>query len=209
MIIQKNVSHAERLEQIKILFQFLLMIFSSVIIGAILTKLCSERYYIIAQNPVSTHFEKLFLEKKGILEVLRSIAIYSSWDMLCVLVVFFTSFSAFNYVATDILLVASGIKTGFSITFLSKYLSAPILSYNLSVLKFSVFVFFKIILLFLLFSYSYNAAIYSLSMRYTSPNGRLKIVFPKLFTFLGVTLAYIGSIMITNSAYCWILYLLK
>lgn len=199
----------ERLEQFKILFQFVLMSVCSLVIGAFLSNIFSEQYYTVAQSVVSTHFEKLFLGYSDLLECMRAVIRYSSFDIICILAVFAVSFAVFNYAATDIILVVCGIKTGFSIAFLSEYVSNEALAYNLGVLRFTVYAVFKAALLLLLFTYSYRAAVYSISLNRTTANGRWAVTFKKLLPFLALTLAYIGAVIITNGAYCWIIYMLK
>ena len=178
------------LERVKILFQFVLMLVCSLIIGTLMTGMVEADFYIGAQSTVSSHFEMLFLDIVGVSDVIRSVIAYSVFEIICVIVIFVASFSVFNYAVSDIVLVICGIKSSFSVAFLSEYISEPIFSYNVGYLKFAVYFIFKALMLLLIFIYAYKSAVYSVDLRYSTANGRLTLKFSALFPFLLATIAY-------------------
>jgi hypothetical protein len=207
----KNIASKpmDKLEQAKIIFQFILMVLCSLIIGAMLSSICSEEYYISSQFQISAHFEKMFLGISELPDALLEILRYSLTDIVVILLVFLVSFSIVNYVATDILLIVCGIRCGFLITFLSGYLNDTPFIYNTDILDFSIFTFFKLSVLLLVLCYSYHAAICASYMKYKNENGRVSVYFSKFISFVAITVAYVGALIIINAAYCLLIYILK
>ncbi len=199
----------ERLERIKILFQFILMLVCSVIIGWLVVNSLTETFYQNSVLGVSTHFETVFINCKTFYDYIKEILLYALSDILSVFVIFVVSFSAFNYLVCDLLLVYNGLRIGTSVSFLSAFISNSIFAYNIGLLRFVVFVFFKAVVLMLMLDYAYRAALYSQKLKLTAPNGRPNVKVKVLLPFIVYTLTYIGSVIIINGVYCWLIYLLK
>ena len=202
-------SDPQKLERVKILFQFLLMLICSAIIGYGIAKNISEDFYQSSMLGVSAHFETVFLNCNIFYDYLKTVLIYAVSDILSILIIFVISFSAFNYIVSDILLIYNGLRMGFSISFLSVFVSNALFGYNIGVLRYTAFVFFKAVALTLIFDYAYRAAVYSLKFKIITPNGRPNVKIKVLFPFVVYTLTYIGSVIIINGAYCWLIYFLK
>lgn len=198
-----------KLENIKILFQFLLMLICSLTIGGVLIKSLPETFYQSLIVRVSAHFETVFINCDGIYDHIKTILLYALSDILSVAIIFVVSFSAFNYVLSDFLLVYNGIRTGASVCFLYMFISNPVFVYNIGLLRYIVFLFFKAVILILIFDYAYRAAVYSRKLKITTPSGRPNIKIKVFFPFVMYTLTYIGSLIIINGAYCWLIYFLK
>lgn len=199
----------QRLERIKILFQFLLMLVCSFAIGWMLANSVSEAFYQNSVLGISAHFETVFINCNTFYDYIKAILLYALSDILSVFIIFIVSFSAFNYVISDFLLVYNGIRVGFSVSFLSSFISDPIFAYNVGLLRYIVFAFFKAVILLLILDYSYRAAVYSQKLKITSPNGRPNIKIKVFLPFIVYTLTYVGSVIIINGVYCWLIYFLK
>lgn len=197
-----------KIELFKILFQFILMTLCACVIGIIVSQMLDVSFYESAQRSVSLHFEALFLGMNGFREVLTALIKYCLWELVCIAVVFCISFSVINYAVTDMVLVFSGFRTGFSISFLAHYLQEGRFVYSPGGLRFAVFLSVKIVLMILLFLYAYKAAAYSASLRFSS-GGRLCLKPMQIFPFCVFTLAYVGSVMIVSGAYCLVIYFIK
>jgi hypothetical protein len=194
---------------VKILFQFLLMVLCSATIGWMLVNTLSEASYHNSEFRISSHFETVFINCKILYDYIKAILLYSLSDILSLLIIFVASFSVFNYIVSDLLLVYNGMRIGFSLPFLYAFISDPVFVYNIGLLKYIVFVFFKVGILILILDYAYRAAVYSQKLKITAPNGRPNIKIKVLFPFIIYTFTYIGSLIIINGAYCWLIYFLK
>lgn len=199
----------QKLERIKILFQFVLMLICSIIIGLMLVNSLSETFYQNSMLGISAHFETVFINCKTFYDYIKAILLCALSDILSLLIIFVVSFSAFNYAVSDILLVYNGLRIGFSVSFLSAFISNSLFAYNIGRLRFVVFVFFKAVILLLILDYAYRAAVYSRKLKLTTPSGRPNIKIKVLLPFTVYTLTYIGSVIIINGVYCWLIYFLK
>lgn len=198
-----------RVERLKIAFQFLLMTVCSLVIGHMIARALSDDFYKSSVVGVSSHFETLFINCTAIYDYISCILRYSIWDIACVAVIFFVSFAAFNYSVTDIVLVCLGVRCGLSVSFLAAFIRDGSYDYGIGVMRYIVFVFFKVTALLLILNYSYVAAVTSTSLRRTAESGRLVIHPPSLIRFLLYTIACVGSLIVLSGLYCWLIYLLK
>ena len=200
---------AMRMERVKIIFQFALMTACSFVIGILLIRMLPQSFYSDSVLKVSTHFETLFINCGSFYDYIRCILKYSLSDIICIAALFCVSFAAFNYVASDVVLIYNGIRTGSAVSFLWAFISSAELAYKLGVLRYVVFVVFKSILLLLVFDYSCRAAIHSRKLKSLSPAGRPNVKPRALFPFIVNTLTYVGSVIILNGIYCFLIYVLK
>lgn len=202
-------SRVMRLERVKIAFQFLLMTVCSLTIGFLISGALSDSFYEESVLGVSSHFETLFVNCGSIYDYISCIALYSIYDIICIAVIFCVSFAAFNYVATDFVLVYNGVRSGLAISFLFAFVTAERCSYGIGLGRYTVFIIFKLAILVLLFSYSYRAAVSSSTLRRTEKNGRIVINPRMALRFLLYTFANVGSVLVINGLYCWLIYSLK
>lgn len=197
------------IERAKIGFQFILMTVCSFLMGALLISFLSEEFYAKSVLRVSTHFETVFINCSELREYIFSVLLYALSDIISIAVVFVVSFAVFNYIASDIVLIYNGIKTGFTVFFLYSFVSNASLAYNIGSLRYLIFVFFKAVILLLILDYSYRSAVYSAKFKTFNNMGRPNINPKVLFPFILNTLTYIGSVIILNALYCWLMYILK
>lgn len=198
-----------RIERVKIIFQFAMTILCSFIMGLLLIKMLPAQFYSNSVLKVSTHFEMVFINCQSIYDYIRCILKYSLSDILCIITLFLVSFFTFNYVASDIVLIYNGIKLGSTVSFLWGFIADTTLAYNLGVLRYLVFAVFKLVLIVLIFNYSCRSAIYSHKLKAVSGTGRPNVKARALIPFIVNTLTYVGSIIIINGIYCFLIYALK
>lgn len=196
-----------KLERAKIAFQFLLMTVCSLIMGILISGGLSDSFYSDAVTGISAHFENAFLNCHTFYDKVLHVVLYSLSDLICLTIIFCVSFAVFNYVVSDFVLIYNGIKFGFLTSFLSKYLFGRVASYNINTVEFFTVVFFKVTTLILILDYAYRAAVYSIGLKETKFNGRPSVKLRVLFPFCINTLAYMGSIIILNGLYCWLIYI--
>ncbi len=198
-----------RIEKLKIAFQFLLMTVCSLIIGILISRALSADFYENSVLGVSSHFETIFINCSVAYDYILCIAAYSVYDLVCIIGIFLVSFAAFNYVATDMILVYCGLRFGLSVSFLSAFIKNASFAYSIGIIRYIVFIFFKIAVLLLILNYAYIAAVSSISLRRTASNGRMVISSGALLRFMVYTIACAGSVLILSGLYCWLIYLLK
>ena len=180
------------LEKQKIVFQFFLVTVSAFIGGLLFTKLLSGEKIAELSLSVVEHFNF-----KVDLHILLSATLKQSIiDIVCILLIFLFSFSYFNYLATDLILAFLGFRTGINIS----------LCFFSFIGKFLLFtsLLFKVFLLLILAIYSCKAAIFSLKLKRTLPNGRVTIDSKILISLTILTTSTIGVSIIINGLYCLI-----
>ena len=180
------------LEKQKIVFQFFLVTVSSFIGGLLFTRLLSGEKIAEFSISVVEHFNF-----KVDLHILLSATLKQSIiDIVCILLIFLFSISYFNYLATDLILAFLGFRTGINIS----------LCFFSFIGKFLLFtsLLFKVFLLLILAIYSCKAAIFSLKLKRTLPNGRVTIDSKILISLTILTTSTIGVSIIINGLYCLI-----
>jgi hypothetical protein len=200
---------SKKLEQIKIVFQFLLILILSVFAGVIISKSLSDSFYINSTFKVSTHFETVFIKCSSIFDCVKLIALYSLPDICSVFIIFIFSFFTFNCVFTNIVLIYNGIRFGVISAFLVEFSKNTTFSYNIGNIRFFIFIFLKIAFLIILLNYSYTAALSSISLKATSDNGRPDINKKEFLGFAIKTITYLGIVLILDFIYCCFIYISK
>jgi hypothetical protein len=195
---QVRIPKAIRIERYKIAFQFFLMLTASIICGVCLTKILSEGLRSNAYEKIIRHFISAKIPRT-FFEYFVDYIKMSSMDILIILGIFIFSFSFINYVVTDILIVFIGMRFGFGAFLLSSTL-------NVSFTDKMAFYIFKIIIIVMMFVFSYMMAVYSLEIRRFSSNGRLINSKRKLGSMIICFVTFIGLILISNGLYCLCIY---
>ena len=202
---KKSISDSKSTERLKIVFQYLSTVLVAFVIGALISGACSDIFYLNSKNEISAHFNGIFSGINDFKSVFIALARYSQPCIISVLIIFLTSFSPINYLISDIIIFIFGIRCGASVAVLLNL----VLTSEFALLHFAVFATFKLFILASLISYSYKAALISLSGALIVKNGRRLIKPNKLIWFIAFTAAYAGAFILINGAYCFIIYLLK
>lgn len=172
-----------RLEKQKIVFQFTVVLIASFVAGTLFIRLISDEALRTISERISNHFlseaSKSFFFKN------------CTVDILCVFILYLFSFSFINYVVSDIIIAFTSFNFGI-------FSRLCILFNN----QFSILIFFKLVLLLLIYIYSCKIAMDSLKLKKFLPNGRISID-NKTFTKITVlTVSVIAVILIINGLYC-------
>ena len=201
--------HIERIETLKIKFQFLITVVCSFILGVLLFGACSDSFSLQAQKAVDTHFSNLFFGVFGIKDIFLTITVYTLPYILAIIIITVLSFSVFNYIASDIILLTCGIKIGYSITLLFNCVYSDAASENIDLLDFLLFAIARLLLLALITCYAYRASLFSYNVSFKYKNGRHYLAPLSLLSYVSVMAAYIGALIVTNGMYCAIAFVLK
>ena len=205
----KNHISPQKLEKMKIAFLFSSVSIISAIFGGLVANYISTEIYTSSLFLISNHFETAFLECSDFMEYANIIARYSLSDIISLLIIFAVSFSMLNYLVTDIVIFYSGMKFGVSVVFLGGFSRASDLPYTVGKIRLFVFVVIELAILLLMLYYAYHAAMSSVSFRRTDASGRPNIKTRDILLFLLKTAACIGAMLILNTVYCCLLYILK
>ena len=204
-----NIIHKESIEQIKILFQFLVTLLFAFISGALLCGACSDAFISSSQTVITTHFNSLFFGAIRLHDVFSTIITYSLPYIFVMIAIAVLSFSVFNYLVSDIVLLICGVKVGFSITLLLNNIFFGQSIQGVSVLSFLMFSMFRILILVLVVCFAYRASLFSRNISFRNNNGRYYLEPLKILSFAVITAAHIGALVFTNGVYCAIAFVLK
>ena len=172
-----------RLEKQKIVFQFALVLMASLIAGVLFVGLVSDDVLNLISERISRHF----LSKNSTSFFVRNCAA----NVICVFALYLFSFSFINYVVSDIILAFTGLCFGI----FSRLCT-------LTSVENTIYIFFKLLLLLLIFVYSCKIAIDSLRLKKILPNGRVSIE-NKIFAQITLlTAVSVLIILIINGLYC-------
>ena len=167
-------THPEMREQLKIIFQYSLMLVSSFVGGAILPRLLGPEFWSMAETSVSTHFALPFDGIKGLGSILKITFSYFKPDFWCVLLVGIFTFSSLSCPVSDGVLLYLGARTGCSISVLYTLVKGNTqAAYQPTAFCFFLFAVFKLLLLACFLTYSVRMAQYAYRLRIYSKEGRV------------------------------------
>ena len=204
-----TIFHKESIERIKILFQFLVTLLFAFVSGALLCGACSDTLVVSSQIAINAHFNSMFSGAVSFQDVFSTVVAYTLPYIFAIIAIAVLSFSVFNYLVSDVVLLICGVKVGFSITLLLSSVSS---SQNikavtfLSILMFSIF---RILILVLVVCFAYRASLFSRNISLKNNNGRYYLEPLKILSFSVITAAHIGALVFTNGIYCAIAFVLK
>ena len=196
-----DASDRMRLESAKILFQYLLMILASSVCGAAMNQMLSDAFINDQLSGVILHFEGMFLGCDGLLSYLRCLLRYSMLDLISLAGLFACSFSIFNYVISDLILVFNGFRLGFCGVFLTHFLKGQGV-YSLTYGTFFMFWIFRLSVVFLLLRFAFRGALWARKMKSYLPGGRKALRGRVLISFVSSLLFTACSILMLNTLYC-------
>jgi len=199
------ISDRERCERAKILLQYAMILFFFLIAGILLFRTVSDDFIVSQAVIMLDRDETVFLHCQSLYEYIRCMLKYAMWDIASAFALFICSFAVFNYVASDIILAANAVKIGFSLAFLSLFISVGFAGIHISLLRFIVFLTFRLLVVILLYSFAYACAIFSRKIRGADRNGRTRIRPRVILPFLLDFAASLCMILLCNFLYCIIL----
>ena len=172
-----------RLEKQKIVFQFTLVLVAAFVAGVLFVRLISEN----ALSAISERISKHFLSEATASFFIKNCAV----DVVCVFVLYLFSFSFINYVISDIILAFVGFRFGI-------FSRLCVLSDTGN----AIFIFFKLLLLLLIFVYSCKIAMDSLKLKKILPNGRVSVESQTFTQITVLTVIAVVLVFIINGLYC-------
>ncbi|MBO7310048.1 MAG: hypothetical protein J6U86_01500 [Clostridia bacterium] len=181
------------IEKKKILFQFALMMISSVIGGISFIKLMSKEMLDGISESITQHFSISLSSGMTFSEYIGKYFSLCLADLTCIFILLVSSFTFINYLVTDGVLVFLGFRYGINAALLSVTSVGGGTSLCFWILR--------ALILFVFFVYSCKMAFYALSFRRFTSNGRLVLNKSNLLPAFVFTATVIGFILITNGLY--------
>ncbi len=198
-----NCSKEIKKEKAKIVFQFALMLVSSVVCGVCLSRLLSEATFVKIGNKIQLYFSCFFDGCNKWQDYMSSFLPLNFFDVLCVLILFIFSFSFLNYIVSDIIIILCGFSFGINLSVFCAFFSQIGISSSL------LYLICKFLILILISSYAWIMALYSLHLRRFTGNGRAIINKRTLLLVSVLTLTVLGTILMINALYCAFIILLN
>lgn len=197
------------LEQIKIGFQYILMLTAALVLGWLLPRFFSDSFLEAAQSGVYRHFALPFSSFADIGNVLRALLRFFAPTGIALVIVFLFSFSSLSCLVTDGVLIYLGMRTGCTLSVLWRLRGASVESFHLGNIHLFVFSFFKFLILFIFLLYAFYMARYAYQLRKYSQSGRTLFP-PKTVAALIVCMfAAGGMLFVLHAIYGYLIYLLS
>ncbi len=157
--------HAWEREQIKIIFQYSLMLLAALVAGWLLPRFFSESVWQKAYQMVDFHFSPTDSH-----QIWKTVYVFAKPTLFCIAAVFVFSFSSLNCLVTDGVLVYLGARTGCALSVL--YTMFQNVTSPPSAFDCFLFVLFRLLVLAIFFVFSVHMAKYSYRLRIYSQEGR-------------------------------------
>ena len=175
-----------RREQIKIIFQYSLMLVASVIAGGLLPRFLGDRAWQSALHAVTVHFDLSFSLPIAAKEFFYTVYTFFLPTLICVGIVGIFSFSSLNCLITDGVFVYLGMRTGCTISVLCTLFRRNMLeSLHFGFFKLFIFLLFKLLLLAFFMLYAVQMSKYAYRLRVYSKEGRTLFHPQTVFALLG------------------------
>ena len=198
-----------RIETIKFHIQYLLVLIVSLVSGISLSFFSGKEILRLCFYRSYTHFSLPFSQCEDLAEVASVVVKYAMPRWIAATVILLFSFSVINHFATQIVLIAEGVKLGFTACMLIRLLSIPSVREYLSVFLCIVYILTSFWLLILLLFYALDLAKCSVAVRSYTSVGRLNSPKKSLRRLFYRYIRYCILLLCIDSIYCLILFFCK
>ena len=203
---QRGMLTPIRIETIKFLIQYLLILIASSVAGGAFTFFLGKDAYVSFFCRIYTHFSLPFSYCRSVGDVASVLMRFATPKIIAAAVIFLFSFSVLNHLATQLVLITEGFKFGFSACILFRLCISPAIREYLSVFLCAVYFIASLLLLILLVRYSVDLARRSIAVRCYSSVGRPSFSAGVLARLFLCYLKYCVLILSTYSIYCMIIF---
>ncbi len=202
MVVQK---YDRKNEIKKIIFQYTLVATAALLIGVYFSYLISNGTLLTFGEDIRKHFLADIKKDRQLGNILIYTAYYSLSDLLCIFLGFCFTFSVFNYLASDIILLCKGFSVGFSSAVFYRCVSQySVIGYKPLV----IFVILKLISLIFIVSFLCGLSAHSVELKIFLPNYRFRLNIKSLILIILYTICGIGTVFILNAIYCLLILIL-
>lgn len=189
----------------KIIFQYTIVAMASLLIGGCFSYLISNGILLTFGEEIKNHFLLEIKPDRQLDSILIYTAYYSLFDLLCVFLGFCFTFSIFNYLASDIILLCKGFSVGFSTAVFYRCVSQYSVTDYRSLIIFAIL---KIFTLIFITVFLCGLSIHSVQLKIFLPNYRFKLEIKSLLFIILYTICGVGTAFILNAIYCFLIFIL-
>ena len=205
---KKILSGIPRIEKTKIVFQYSLVLLGSFLCGCFLTQLISLTALQQIEEALIYHFELPFVECEGVFDVLRIISEISIGDIICVFILFFSVFTFFNYLISDVILFYVGFNFGFSVCLILKLFSNldAFVVHAPNGVEIFTYIITRSVYIALALYFCIKLSFSSFKIKTLKPNGRYSISLSVFTSDFALTLVLSFVSVILKLLYCFVIY---
>ena len=196
----------ERIERIKILFQYSFMLFGSGLLGMLLPSCFSQGTKYVIWDTIFEHFSFPFSASSGWWSKLSLVASSCAMDWILMGISFLFAFSILNYLISDIVLTLIGLRFGIGISMLWWLIGVERNGFFVRWSHFVTFLCCKLLVILCLFLYSYLLTFYSYKIKSSFVKGRAFVRSEHLIPLLGSTILGCVVIFLIHACYGWIIF---
>lgn len=184
----------------KLLFQYVLILISSLCIGFLLPRFLSEAFLQPLYQKISLHFQVPIYGAEKFSDWIKAIFEYALSDIICLCIVLTFLFSSITSVISGCAIAYIGIKSGcqLSLVYLT-YISN--IEYPPAYSEVCVFFILKILIVVFLMRYIFRCSLFSATVFY-SPYPDNTFIW-KALKFMGASLLYVCVLLFLHGIYCF------
>ena len=171
-------------------------------------QLISQSVLFEIEKNLIYHFEIPFVECKSLFESFQVFIKLTFKDIVCFAILFFSTFTIFNYIVSDLIIFYVGFDFGFSVCLLFKFFlnSEANISYSPNGIELFIFIITRLIFVASILYFSIKLSVGTFKMKSIKSNGRFTISFPILVYALFLTISGICISVLLKLFYCFIIY---
>lgn len=186
-------------EKKKALFQYCCICLLSVLSGILIAGMLSKGALLDMGEQIKRHFLSPFSQNAPLYNFTYSVLCYSLVDVICISVAFLFTFSVFNYIASNVILIYQGFVIGLSTSVLLRY---SVLFGSISYFYIIWFIILKISILIFFVFYLCILTKYSFDLKSYSANLRARLDPRVLLLLLAFMISASGFVILLNAIYC-------
>ncbi len=184
----------------KLLFQYVLILISSLCIGLLLPRFLSEGFLQPLYQKISLHFQVPIYGVEKFSDWIKATLEYALSDIICLCIVLMFSFSSITSIISGLAIVYIGIKNGCQISLVYFTYIANI-EYPPTFSEMCVFFILKLLLVLFLMRYILYSSLFSSTLCYGSYSNNAFIW--QTSKFIVTSLLYVCILLFLHGIYCF------
>lgn len=196
---EKNMNLSFKQSNKKLLFQYMLILISSLCIGIFLPRFLGEDFLQSLYQKIALHFQAPVYGVEKTSDWINIIFKYSLSDIICICIVSLLSFSSLTSIVSGSVIVYVGIKIGCQISLVYLTFIANI-EYPPSFAEMCVFFILKTLIVLFLMRYIVYSSLFSSTVCYSDSNNEFVL---RTLKFIVTSLLYICIFLFFYGIYCF------
>ena len=188
----------------KIIFQYATVSIAALLIGIYLACIISNGMILSFGEEIKKHFLTDIKKDRLFDSIMIYTVYYSLSDVLCIILGFCFTFSVFNYLACDIILIFKNFCVGLSSAVFYRCVS----QYGMiGYIPLIIFIAFKLVSLTLIAVFLCGLSAHSVDLKIFLPNHRFRLDIKAFILIAAYTVCGIGTVFLLNAVYCIMIYI--